>query len=290
MPTCPECDERISRDDTTCPFCGADVESQVPKKRRSKSSSTEGGGKKKKGMSGLVIGLVIAGALGLLIVCGAIPVALLLPAVQQAREAARRSACKNNLKQIGLALHMYHDRWNSFPPAFVADANGKPMHSWRVLILPQLGRDDLYQQYKFDEPWDGPNNSRLLSQMPQVYACPNQGNTPGGTTTAYAAPFGEKCIFRGSTPVKFSDISDGTSNTILVGEASGAGIPWMKPDDIDIKLHSTLGDPQGFSSHHTGGINILMGDGAVRFLSQNTQQSTVDSLFSRNGGETIADF
>src|SRR5882757_2755439 len=121
----------------------------------------------------------------------AVLIALLLPAVQAAREAARRAQCMNNLRQIGLALHNYHDQYNTFPPAYVADATGKPMHSWRVLLLPQLGEGQLYSEYDFSEPWDGPNNSRLLTRMPRVYACPSH-STPGHeTNTAYAGVFGE---------------------------------------------------------------------------------------------------
>ena len=93
--------------------------------------------------------------------------------VKQAREAAQRSTCKNNLKQIGLALHNYHDRYQSFPPAFVADENGKPMHSWRVLLLPYLDQADLYARYNFNEPWNGPNNLKLGDEIPEVYGCPN---------------------------------------------------------------------------------------------------------------------
>src|SRR5678816_1789236 len=101
----------------------------------------------------------------------AVLIALLLPAVQSAREAARRSQCKNNLQQIGLALHNYHELCGSFPPAYFTDESGRPIHSWRVMILPQLDEMGLYSRYRWDEPWDGPNNSKLLSEMPAVYRC-----------------------------------------------------------------------------------------------------------------------
>jgi prepilin-type N-terminal cleavage/methylation domain-containing protein len=220
----------------------------------------------------------------------AVLVALLLPAVQQAREAARRSQCKNNLKQIALALHNYHEVYGAFPPAYVADASGKPMHSWRVLILPFLEASPLYSEYNFSEPWDGPNNSRLLSRMPPVYACPSHGNAPGGTTTAYAAVFGEHCVFRGSEPVKFMDIPDGLSNTLIVAEATEAGIPWMKPEDVDIAKHPSLGDRAGFSSNHTGGIHALLGDGSVRFIAQSLPEQVLKALSTRDGSEPISDF
>ena len=106
----------------------------------------------------------------------AVLIALLLPAVQQAREAARRSACKNNLKQIGLALHNYHNAYGSFPPAFVPDAEGHPAHSWRVLLLPYVDGEELYSLYRFDEPWNGPHNSKLADKIPSVYRCPSFGS------------------------------------------------------------------------------------------------------------------
>ena len=80
--------------------------------------------------------------------------------------------CTNNLKHIGLALLNYNDIFGCFPPAYTTDANGKPMHSWRVLILPFIEQQTLYKRYRFDEPWDGPNNSLLAKEMPSVFPLP----------------------------------------------------------------------------------------------------------------------
>jgi len=274
MPTCPACAEQLPAGAETCPHCGIDV-------HHYSSGGGPSGGKKSSGM--MVVLMVVGGAFGIFVICGGILLALLLPAVQSAREAARRTQCMNNLKQIGLALHNYHDEFNTFPPAFVADASGKPMHSWRVLILPYLDQRSLYNEYDFSEPWDGPNNSRLLSRMPRVFACPSDPNP--GTTTAYAGVLGEQCVFRGTQPVRITDISDGTSNTLLVGEAVGAKIPWMKPDDIDVAKHPTLGDRDGFSSDHAGGVNFLHCDASVRFISLQVNQQTLKALFTRAGNE-----
>jgi prepilin-type processing-associated H-X9-DG protein len=237
----------------------------------------------------MIVLMVVGGAFGVLVICGGILLALLLPAVQSAREAARRSQCMNNLKQIGLAMHMYHDRYNMFPPAYVADASGKPMHSWRVLILPFLDQQSLYNEYDFSEPWDGPNNSRLLTRMPRVFACPSDPNA-ASTTTDYAGVLGEHCVFRGAQPVTIANITDGTSNTVLVGEAAGAKIPWMKPDDIDITKHPALGDPDGFSGNHPGGVIFLLCDGSVRFISQSVDPQTLKALFSRDGNEVPGNY
>jgi prepilin-type processing-associated H-X9-DG protein len=232
--------------------------------------------------------LIVVGCMfGMMLCCSLCMVPLLLPALQQGREAARRAQCANNLRQIGLALHNYAEVNGALPPAFVADENGKPMHSWRVLILPYLDQQLLYDSYNFSEPWDGPNNSRLLSQMPAAYRCPSDPGSTGGTHTAYAGVFGEHSIFRGSKPVKWRDITDGTSNTLLVGESDGAGIPWLKPDDIDVELHPSIGDVNGFSSHHTGGVQFLMADGSVHFILQTTNPQTLKALFTRDTGDAV---
>jgi hypothetical protein len=115
-------------------------------------------------------------------------IALLLPAVQQAREAARRTQCKNNMKAIALAMHNYHDTYGSFPPAYIPDENGKPMHSWRVLILPMLDQQFLYSQYDFDQPWDSPANRSVMDRMPAIYGCPSSPDAKGNTTPPSSVP------------------------------------------------------------------------------------------------------
>ncbi len=237
----------------------------------------------------------------------ALGLGILWPHVRNAREAAHRSMCQGHLKQLGGALHEYHATCGSFPPAFVLGPDGRPWHSWRVLILPYLGCQGLYDEYRFDEPWDGPNNRELLAKMPDVFACPSRpqnakaellakfsfgllggkgdrSSTANGYTN-YAVPFGARCIFRGELPVAIRDIFDGTSNTVLVGECAHARIPWTKPEDIDHALHSKLSDPDGFSSDHDQGCNFVMADGRVRFIKYDLPHATVDDIFTRNDVE-----
>lgn len=234
---------------------------------------------------------------------------LLSGPIKDAQEAARRSSCKCKLKQFGLALHNYHDVHGAFPPAFVLGPDGQKWHSWRVLILRELEQSPLYDAYRFDEPWDGPNNRKLIEKMPEIFACPSQpcpakkavllsigvlacsgGPSAESGFTSYAAVLGQDCAFRGALPVSIQDVTDGMSNTMMIGECTRTKIPWTKPDDIDIAFFSKLGGPEGFGSRHDGGSHFLMGDGTVRFLSTNTPQTTVDGLFTRNGGEKIDDF
>jgi hypothetical protein len=218
--------------------------------------------------------------------------ALFLPKVQGAREAARRSQCKNNLKEIGLALHAYHAAYECFPPAFVAENAGRPMHSWRVLILPYLDEEcrKLHAQYNFSEPWDGPQNKKLLDRRPAVFACPTRAHGACRQCTAYAAVFGPQCVFRGTDPVSKAEITDDMNETLLIADVTEADIPWTKPQDIDITQHPKPGDRLGLSSDHVGGFQAVFADGGVRFLNSSIGQATLKALSTRNGQDKPGDF
>jgi hypothetical protein len=122
--------------------------------------------------------------------------------------------------------------------------------------------------------------------MPREFGCPSDPNQPN-TTTSYAAVFGEKCVFSGTAGVPIREITDGTSNTLLVGEVTGANIPWTAPMDIEIAAHPAIGDPQGFTSHHQGGAQFLCADGSVHFISREIDPITLGRLYERNDGQVI---
>ncbi len=119
----------------------------------------------------MVIALAVVAPLFFL-VCGGIAIGLLLPAVQSAREAARRMQCSNNMKQIALALHNYESVYKTLPPAFTVDANGNRLHSWRTLILPFIEQKSLYDNIDLSKPWDDPANAILQTVSIPTYACP----------------------------------------------------------------------------------------------------------------------
>ncbi|MBC7820727.1 MAG: DUF1559 domain-containing protein, partial [Planctomycetaceae bacterium] len=201
----------------------------------------------------------------------------------------------NNLKQIGLALHNYHDTYKSFPPAFVRGPDGKPWHSWRVLLLPHLEEHLLAEKYHFDEPWNGPNNSKLLNQRPDVFACRTFDHGPWveKIDTTYVAVVGPETVWPGANSVNIGDITDGMSNTVLIIEVRDAGIPWMAPIDLAFEEASAPPtDQKGRhpSSVHTGGGNVLLGDGTVRFANTTLDPEIWRALLTRSGGETINDF
>jgi len=213
---------------------------------------------------------------------------LFLPAERGAREASPRSQCRNNLKAIGMALHNYHDVFGTFPPAYVSDENGRPMHSWRVLLLPyfdsgHISDKQLYEDYDFSEPWDGPHNVKLLKRRPSVYACPSHEADP--TLTAYAAIVGEECVFNGTLPVSIAEITDGLSNTGMISEVTHARIRWTEPRDISLGAFPGIGQPDGFSSDHDGGVFLMRADGSVKFLSEDEPTEKVRAFLTCAGGE-----
>src|SRR4029077_10950256 len=143
----------------------------------------------------------------------------------------RRAQCMNNLKQIGLAMHNFHDSNNAFPPAAITDKQGRPLLSWRVAILPYVEQSSLYNSFHLDEPWDSPHNITLVNQMPRVYLCPSEGNPKPGKTT-YQVVVGPQTLFPAEgRRIRITDVMDGTSNTFMVGEASQA-VTWPAPDDL----------------------------------------------------------
>jgi prepilin-type processing-associated H-X9-DG protein len=232
------------------------------------------------GGKGMAIAGIVLGSIGSCLSIIAVLIALLLPAVQAAREAARRAQCVNNLKQIGLAFHNYAQAEGNFPAAAIADPQGKPLLSWRVAILPYIEQDALYRQFKLDEPWDSPNNLPLLSQMPRTYLCPSDAPS-GEFTTRYQGIAGPGAIFDGSKGTPLNDITDGTSNTLLVAE-SDQPVPWTKPDDVDITAITT-----SLGSRHPGGFNALFADGSVRFLKVTINPAILQALGTRKGGEVV---
>ena len=233
--------------------------------------------------------LILAPAIG-------VSTALLLPAVQAAREAARRMQCTNNLKQIVLALHTYHDANGAFPPLYTVDASGKPLHSWRVLILPFIEQQALYKQIRLDEPWDSEYNKQFHDTVIPTYACLRNELRGQGKNCNYSGIAGEGFVPATKENVwagiDIGRILDGTSNTLAVVEVREP-FCWMDPTaDITLdELAKGINTPDGrVGSNHTGGINVGMFDGSVRFFRTTTDPTRLPILRAMGtcaGGEAV---
>jgi prepilin-type processing-associated H-X9-DG protein len=231
---------------------------------------------------GMAISGIVLGGLTTFVWLPLILIALLLPAVQAAREAARRAQCTNNLKQIALAMHNYASAYNCFPPAATYDSDGKPLLSWRVLLLPYLEEASLYNQFRLDEPWDSPNNKPLADRIPGMFRCPSDV-VPLGMTT-YEVVVDPRSLFTGQPRgVSLREVTDGTSNTLMVVEGADP-VPWTKPDGLSLTSNAQM---LGMGSKHPGGLNASFADGSVRFLKNSISPSTLRALVTRNGNEPI---
>ncbi len=289
--TCPHCGlktsvaERYAGQAGPCAGCGKPI--TIPP-----LSGAPYAGPQKSGV-GVVVAIAV-GAVALLLLIACAGLFLMIPRFGGvSREAPRRSQCSNNLKQIALAFHNYHDVHKCFPPAVITDKDGRPMRSWRVAILPFLEQQPLYERWNFKEPWDGPANRLLASTVLPIYRCPSDpGSNP--TETNYVMIVGKGTI--GGTPneiVGLKDIADGTSNTILVVEVTGTGINWAEPRDLsldEISYQLNDGSGKGISSNHPGGAMVVMADGSTRFLSNGLDPETLRRLILRADGLPVGSF
>lgn len=195
---------------------------------------------------------------------------------------AQRDQAKQNLKQIGLALHAYHDDYGSFPPAYLLGADEKPWHSWRVLLLPYLGEQQLYGRYRFDEPWDGPHNRELKSLRPKVYKSPLQQSEDSRFATALAV-VSRRTMWPACFPVRIEQVTDGISNTIQLIENDASDITWTEPRDLrERDALSLLKSPsqKNAASRPVQSIFVLFADGAVHLLSPQINRDLFVSLLT----------
>ena len=211
----------------------------------------------------------------------------LRPELSKIREAARQTQMMNNLRQVTLAMHNYESAYKSFPARANFDANGKALLSWRVHILPFIGENELYQQFKLDEPWDSEHNRKLVPRMPRVY----QDTMGGGDTnnrlgkTVVQVPVGAGSIFSSDTPVKFRDMKDGSSNTILLVEvAQNKAVEWTRPMDWKVNPASPT---DGLFSEGEATTAAALADSSVQRVSRKVDSKNLLKAITMDGGEVF---
>jgi len=216
---------------------------------------------------GAMLGLAILGA-------------LLKPGAQRAHEAALRAQCSDNLKRIALAVLMYESGARRFPSTYVADNSGKPLYSWRVLILPNCFIDYHFAEFDGSQPWDSPRNKCAMSVYHAPFVCPCDpiASAPGGTQTSYVAVVGENTAWPGKEPWKPSDadLARVASHTIIVVEVANSGIQWTEPRDLSLDKLGTPGaltvssnhrpDDDFFFIYDRPGAHVATADGRVHYL------------------------
>lgn len=186
-----------------------------------------------------------------------------------------------------MAVANYESANGHLPPAYVLGPDGKPWHSWRVLILSYIEHDALLKQYRFDEPWNGPNNGQLAPQMPKLYAFHNTKVL--GTTTNYLAVVGKETMWPGAKGRKRDEVKDPDGDTILIVENNGLGVHWMEPRDLAFDtMDFRIDSPAGVSSWYRGPA-VVTAEGGVRKLSVDMPPETLRAALTVAGGEALSD-
>jgi hypothetical protein len=214
--------------------------------------------------------------------------ALIYPAIQAKRESAWRVQSANNLKAIGLALHNYHDGNQGFPPGAIADKAGRDFHGWQAPLLPYVEQMAVYQQVDFNVPWNDPKNRVPMQTQVASYVSPGITEIKDAAGYALSHYAGNKYLFRENRAFRISEITDGTVNTILAGEAAGNFQPWGHPDNCRDPGNGIDAGPDSFGRPHFPPVaGFVMCDGSVRFLSRNIDPKILKALATPTGNETV---
>ena len=212
----------------------------------------------------------------------------------------RRHSCRNNLKQLVLSLHSYHDRHRSFPPAVLTDADGKPLHSWRTLLLPYLDHETVYEAFDLKRKWDTQGHREKALFFP-VFQCVENDEIWETDRSSYIAVIGPNTAWRADGKVKLSDITDHHGETILLIESTHNPPQWAEPRDVrleDLSLQINDSSKPSLSSRHVVKqtwfwqpnipvVNVAFVDGSVRRLRADIPPDQLRSMLTINGGDEV---
>jgi Protein of unknown function (DUF1559) len=237
---------------------------------------------------------------GSVVVCSLACLIWLGGAIGRARDAARSAQCVGNLKQLGLALLNYESAYGSLPPAYVVDPHGKPLYSWRVVLMAYLEKAEgwndrqLTERFRFDEPWDSPANRKLHDTRPPIFFCPSDPEGAEKGFTAYVAVVGPRTLFPGGGRARgLANIRDDPKSTLMLVESVDASIHWMEPRDLDWgRMSFSVNDrsrPSISSEHRLAsypGPHVVMADDGVAFLEASMPPAFIKALLVIDDGET----
>ena len=245
------------------------------------SGGNANGGARSSRRKFIVTECIVASLIGLLVIL------MVVPAFQKVDEVGPWNASGWHLFEIGNAMHAYVDDHKTLPPAVVYDMHGRPLYSWRVLLLPYLKEQALYSQFKLDEPWDSPNNKPLLARIPNVYVTPSQYEHKQQYATHYQVFTGGGALFEASLAARllsFKEINaaDGMSRTLMVVEAAEP-VFWSKPEDLPYSPDQPL--PKLGSLFIKKGFHVMMADGSTRWFTADIDEKTLRAMITWNGGE-----
>jgi hypothetical protein len=209
--------------------------------------------------------------------------------VSHLRETANRMTCAGKLKQLGLALLSFQEYYGCLPPACIPDEHGKPMHSWRVLILEFMGWELLYQKYDFSEPWNGPHNAQLAEEFHQRYGTWLQCRSEDQAEpmwTSYVAVVGRGTLWSGQSPGR---VTHAAAGKILVLEVANSGIHWMEPRDLTLEQALAVAPHAGLtpSSRHPAGIQFVTAEDKVGIWSSESHAQPLSEMLVVDTGEAM---
>ncbi len=299
--TCPYCfkktlvDEAVAGQSGPCASCGKTIKVPEPPAKhadRIHPADSRYIYVKPKKLNRHVYAWLLKG-LGLLlgvVLLSVVSIYLLWPTLNGLKARRDKVASLNNLQRIANALNEYAAIHGSYPPPVIYDAAGKPLYSWRILILKELGEASVFGRFRLDLPWDAPENVAVLTMCPEVYKNPAATQLQTGSESNYVLVTGNNTLFPSTGPLGHKDISDGRQNTLLLVETNNNMAEWSRPWDIDIaKLNTKIGasGPNTIGGNHAGGATMVFADGSPGWLPEDISPALLRGLISPNGGEPI---
>jgi hypothetical protein len=216
----------------------------------------------------------------------------LQPGFESMKKQRNLVGCRNNVQKIALALQAYCDKHGTYPPPVINDATGKPLYSWRVLLLPFLGHAELAKEFNYAEPWDSGQNMALVRRMPSVFASPASPDAQGMGETTYMLITGNGTLFPPTGPLSSKDVTDPADETLLVVEVRNGGQSWSQPGDLDVatlKYQINATGKNTIGGNHKGGAVVATVDGKSAILPERLAGSTFRALITPAGGEILND-